>query len=381
MDEEFIMRSMQMMGENGILSVKVIKNKFTGGAAGYGFINFSNDQVALTCMHKLNGKIIPNTNPPVRFKLNHNSNRLLPGEKNHSIWVGDLTPEVDDLNLYKFFAARFQSIVSAKVVLDEHGTSKGFGFIRFSNEVEQQTAMTSMVGLSGLGGKPIKVSAAVQKDKKNSNWNDNSGSMDIPAHVHQAVAQSVIGGGSSSSGGYGGADYSSPAQPNTSSAEYYNQYWSQYAAWQHYNQQWQQYSQGQQPPQPGQEQHHQGGGGGAHSHPFGNFPPAPPPPMEPAPPNSKKDEAPASRFQKENDGKMGDNPSGPIKGADKRKLTIDERLEADGLFGGPPNKILDHGQSERLEYSKLNKKRLSNSEELYSRVQESQWLFPPGEEV
>merc|ERR1711976_429199 len=65
-------------------------------------------------MHKLNGKMIPGTQPPVRFKLNHNSNRLLPGEKNHSIWVGDLTPEVDDLSLYRFFSARFQSIVSAK---------------------------------------------------------------------------------------------------------------------------------------------------------------------------------------------------------------------------------------------------------------------------
>jgi len=120
MDEEFIMKSLNSMGETNILSIKTIKNKFTGGAAGYGFINFISDNVALTCMHKLNGKIIPGTNPPVRFKLNHNSNRLLPGEKNHSVWVGDLTPEIDDLQLYRFFSARFQSIVSAK------------GFIRFS---------------------------------------------------------------------------------------------------------------------------------------------------------------------------------------------------------------------------------------------------------
>ena len=54
------------MGETNILSIKVIKNKFTGGAAGYGFINFISDQVALTCMHKLNGKMIPGTQPPVR---------------------------------------------------------------------------------------------------------------------------------------------------------------------------------------------------------------------------------------------------------------------------------------------------------------------------
>ena len=50
-------------------SIKVIKNKFTGGAAGYGFINFISDNVALTCMHKLNGKIIPGTQPPVRYKI------------------------------------------------------------------------------------------------------------------------------------------------------------------------------------------------------------------------------------------------------------------------------------------------------------------------
>ena len=44
------------------------------------------------------------------------------------------------------------------VVLDDSGFSKGFGFIRFNNEQEQQTALTSMMGVSGLGGKPLKVS-------------------------------------------------------------------------------------------------------------------------------------------------------------------------------------------------------------------------------
>jgi hypothetical protein len=28
--------------------------------------------------------------------------------------VGDLTPEIDDLQLYRFFSARFKTIVSAK---------------------------------------------------------------------------------------------------------------------------------------------------------------------------------------------------------------------------------------------------------------------------
>ena len=57
---------------------------------------------------------------PVRFKPNHQSTRLMPGEKDHSVWVGDLTPDVDDLSLFKFFSARFQSVKSAKGTSDLH---------------------------------------------------------------------------------------------------------------------------------------------------------------------------------------------------------------------------------------------------------------------
>ena len=78
MDEDFILKALQSMGETNVISIKVIKNKFTGGAAGYGFINFISDNVALTCMHKLNGKIIPGTNPPVRFDRNRqNQTRVI----------------------------------------------------------------------------------------------------------------------------------------------------------------------------------------------------------------------------------------------------------------------------------------------------------------
>ena len=52
------------------------------------------------------------------------------------------------------------------MILDERGLSRGYGFIRFNNEVEQQTAMTSMNGMSGLGGKPIKVSVALNRIKE-----------------------------------------------------------------------------------------------------------------------------------------------------------------------------------------------------------------------
>jgi len=114
MDEAFLMTALAKMGENMVASIKVMKNKFTGEPASYGFINFNSDHHALIAMHRLNGKVIPNTTPSVRFKLNHQSTRLMPGERDHSIWVGDLTPEVDDLELFKFFAARFNTVRTAK---------------------------------------------------------------------------------------------------------------------------------------------------------------------------------------------------------------------------------------------------------------------------
>lgn len=165
MDEEFLQSAMSMMGESYVVSIKVMTNKFTGEPAGYGFINFDSDQTAIVAMHRLGGKIIPNSNPPVRFKLNHNSTRLAPGEIDTSIWVGDLTPEVDDYALYRFFITRYNSVRCAKVVLDETGFSKGYGFVRFGLEQEQQHALSNMTGELGLGSKPIKVSMANQKNR------------------------------------------------------------------------------------------------------------------------------------------------------------------------------------------------------------------------
>ncbi len=142
-----------------------MNNKFTGEPAGYGFINFESDQKAIFVMHRLGGKVIPGSNPPVRFKLNHNSTRLQPGEIDTSVWVGDLTPEVDDFALYQFFTQRYQTVRCAKVVLDENGYSKGYGFVRFGAEAEQQHALANMTGEMGLGQKPIKVSMANQKNR------------------------------------------------------------------------------------------------------------------------------------------------------------------------------------------------------------------------
>lgn len=147
-----------------------MRNKYTGEPAGYCFVNFLSDEQAVDAMHKLNGKPIPGTNPVVRFRLNSasNSNKLLGSEREFSVWVGDLSPEVDDYNLYRVFSNKYSSIKTAKVILDTSGFSKGYGFVRFGIEDEQKAALYEMNGYIGLGSKPLKICNAVPKPKSSS---------------------------------------------------------------------------------------------------------------------------------------------------------------------------------------------------------------------
>ncbi|XP_060877747.1 tRNA selenocysteine 1-associated protein 1-like [Metopolophium dirhodum] len=164
MTESFITGAFQKMGEYP-KNVKLMRNKNTGETAGYAFVDFY-DPVSI--MHKLNGKYIPGTNPPVRFKLNHagNPGKITTSDKDFSVWLGELSSDVDDYQLYKTFACRYQSIRTAKVVLDSAGYSKGYGFIRFSSEEEQKHCLNNMNGFPGLGSKPIKVSSVIPKSER-----------------------------------------------------------------------------------------------------------------------------------------------------------------------------------------------------------------------
>lgn len=116
MTESFVMTAFQKMGEHP-QNVKIMRNKYSGEPAGYCFVHFATDETAIDAMHKLNGKPIPGTNPVVRFRLNNASTqggRLSTSEREFSVWVGDLSSDVDDYNLYRTFSSKYNSIKTAK---------------------------------------------------------------------------------------------------------------------------------------------------------------------------------------------------------------------------------------------------------------------------
>lgn len=118
---------------------------------------------------QLNGSIIPNSNRP--FKLNWASGGGLADRSRDdrgpefSIFVGDLGPEVNEYVLVSIFQNRFPSCKSAKIMSDPiSGLSRGYGFVRFSDEADQQRALTEMQGVY-CGNRPMRISTATPKNK------------------------------------------------------------------------------------------------------------------------------------------------------------------------------------------------------------------------
>ncbi|KAF4802248.1 tRNA selenocysteine 1-associated protein 1-like protein [Turdus rufiventris] len=160
MDENFVSRAFATMGEL-VLGVKIIRNRIP---AGYCFVEFADLATAEKCLHKINGKPLPGATPAKRFKLNYATYGKQPDNSpEYSLFVGDLTPDVDDGMLYEFFVKVYPSCRGGKVVLDQAGVSKGYGFVKFTDELEQKRALTECQGAVGLGSKPVRLSVAIPK--------------------------------------------------------------------------------------------------------------------------------------------------------------------------------------------------------------------------
>ena len=167
MNESFILQSFNYYNIHPS-NVKLIHDKNTNELKNYCFINFDNIEEANKCIIMLNGKQIPNTK--IKFKLNW---ATYFSSFNKSVYVGNLSPDVDDISLYKLFKDRYSSVHHASVITDK-GKSKGFGFILFRGEKEYERCLHEMNGIK-FHGNIIKVNEQKKKDDEiKNNITDNN---------------------------------------------------------------------------------------------------------------------------------------------------------------------------------------------------------------
>lgn len=169
MTEDFIKQAFVAMGES-VVNVKVVSELIVSGKPGYCFVDLVDQASVERCLHRLNGLFIPGSNPLKKFKLNystyHKKHELTP---DYSIFVGDLSPEVDDFQLYYFFLSKYPSCRGGKVVTDTLGNSRGFGFVKFGDMEEHKRALKECHLKAGLGTKPLRLSLAIPRRLKPEN--------------------------------------------------------------------------------------------------------------------------------------------------------------------------------------------------------------------
>lgn len=164
MTEEIIMKSFNDYGFYPS-SIKMIKDKRLNLMRNYCFINFDDMGEANKALIQLNGKKLKNVN--LTFKLNWANQN---SKENPNVYVGNLSPEIDDIELYNLFKERYPSVHHASIITDK-GVSKGFGFVHFLKREDYDKCLKEMDGFvfhnNAIKVKERKKKAVNSKEKKN----------------------------------------------------------------------------------------------------------------------------------------------------------------------------------------------------------------------
>ncbi|XP_032115955.1 polyadenylate-binding protein 3 [Sapajus apella] len=145
-----------------ILSCKVVCDE--NGSKGYGFVHFETQEAAERAIEKMNGMLLNDRKVFVgRFKSRKEREAELGARAKEftNVYVKNFGEDMDDERLKDLFG-KFGPALSVKVMKDESGKSKGFGFVSFERREDAQKAVDEMNGKE-LSGKQIYVGRAQKK--------------------------------------------------------------------------------------------------------------------------------------------------------------------------------------------------------------------------
>ena len=180
MTEEIIMKSFNEYGFNPS-SIKMIKDKRLNSLRNYCFINFDSMSEANKALLQLNGKKLKDGN--LKFKLNWANQN---SKENPNVYVGNLSPEIDDIELYNLFKGKYPSVHHASIITDK-GVSKGFGFVHFLKREDYDKCLKEMDGFifhnNAIKVKERKKKAVNSEEKKSDSKNNKGKSNDFSINL------------------------------------------------------------------------------------------------------------------------------------------------------------------------------------------------------
>uniref|UniRef100_A0A8C4GI03 Polyadenylate-binding protein n=1 Tax=Dicentrarchus labrax TaxID=13489 RepID=A0A8C4GI03_DICLA len=145
-----------------ILSCKVVCDE--NGSKGYGFVHFETQEAAERAIEKMNGMLLNDRKVFVgRFKSRKEREAELGARAKEftNVYVKNFGEDMDDEKLRELFN-KYGNAMSIRVMTDDNGKSRGFGFVSFERHEDAQKAVDEMNGKE-LNGKLIYVGRAQKK--------------------------------------------------------------------------------------------------------------------------------------------------------------------------------------------------------------------------
>lgn len=169
--DEFV----ELFAEYGSVTSAVIQLDDEGRSKGFGFVNFEGHeeaQVAVDALHdsEYKGKKLFVSRAQKKAEREDELRKTYEAAKQEkmnkyqgvNLYIKNLEDDIDDEKLRSEFEP-FGTITSCKVMCDEKGTSKGFGFVCFSSPDEATKAVAEMNNKM-IGTKPLYVSLAQRRE-------------------------------------------------------------------------------------------------------------------------------------------------------------------------------------------------------------------------
>ncbi|XP_028926718.1 polyadenylate-binding protein 1-like isoform X2 [Ornithorhynchus anatinus] len=150
-----------------ILSCKVVCDEH--GSRGFGFVHFETREAASQAISTMNGMLLNDRKVFVgHFKSRREREAELGARALEftNVYIKNFGEDVDDSHLKEIFG-QFGKTLSVKVMVDEVGNSRGFGFVNFEKHEEAQKAVTSMNGKE-LNGRVLYVGRAQKRTERQS---------------------------------------------------------------------------------------------------------------------------------------------------------------------------------------------------------------------
>jgi polyadenylate-binding protein len=148
-----------------ILSCKIACDEH--GSKGYGFVHFETEEAARQSIEKVNGMLLNGKKVYVGRFIPRKERIMLMGDKHrkyNNVYIKNFAEELDDDKLREMFE-HYGKIISAKVMYDVSGKSRGFGFVSFDEPEAAEAAVTTLNGTE-LGGKQLYCGRAQKKTER-----------------------------------------------------------------------------------------------------------------------------------------------------------------------------------------------------------------------